>query len=367
MDPGWTPEGPFTSRLLETGKAVFTFAFVPHDWPNYHRDVPVFGFLFTLSLLILPFVRGGRRVWLLVGGTSLGVFLWYWTYHQDRYLQLLLPWMVACTAATFMLAWSSGRLVRVGLGLLVGLQLVWGGDVPFLPTHAMMADTPIKHAITMLSSTFRGESETRLRRNLGYFDGLASYLPEKAAVLLHEEYLRYGMARPVVADSARWQGGIDYLELRRPDRVFDLLRSYGVTQIVWETSHSLNQEIPLSGELVFYDFVLRHGQWRRNIGRYALVDMPTDRPAAKEPGPVLFLGCRQQRNMALSELDFAANNDSAPAPTQAPDTAERLNALLAKASFAVTREGCTNVVPASLLSDFTAVPRWGGWTPWVRK
>jgi hypothetical protein len=367
MDPGWTPSGPLASRLWETGKAVFSFAFIPHDWSNHHGKIPVFGFLFTLSLLLLPFVRGGRRVWLLVAGTCLGVFAWYWTYHQDRYLQILLPWMVACTAAIFVLAWSSGRLVRVGLGLLVGLQLVWGGDVPFLPTHAMMADAPARSAITMLSSTFRGEPAPRLGKELTIFDGVSSYLPKNAVVLLHEEYLRFGLGRPVVGDSARWQGGIDYLALQQPARVFDLLRSYGVTHIVWENSHSLNQEVPLAGELVFYDFVLRHGQWRRDLGRHTLIDMPNQSPGEKQPGPVLFLGCREQRNMALDELDAAANNDNAPAPAQAPDAAAHLGGLLDQASYVITREGCTNVVPANLLSDFTAAPRWGVWTPWVRK
>jgi hypothetical protein len=367
MDTGWTPGGPFISRLLETSKAVFTFSFVPHDWPNHHRDIPVFGFLFTLSLLMLPFVRGARRVWLLVAGTSLGVFIWYWTYHQDRYLQILLPWMVACTAAIFMLAWSSGRLVRIALALLVVLQLAWGGDVPFLPTHAMVVkDVPLKQAITLLSSTFRGEAETRFRHDISYFEGLSGSLPKKAVVLLHEEYLRFGLGRPVVGDSARWQGGIHYPDLQRSDRVFDLLKGYGATHIVWETSHSLNQEVPLSGELVFYDFLFHHGSNRRDFGRFSVVSMPLQRPAGKPPGPVLFLGCREQRNITLSELDATAATDGGPPPAQEADAVARLNKLIEKASFVVTREGCSTVVPPALFEAFTAAPRWGAWTPWVR-
>ena len=277
-DPGWTPEGPVLSRLLETTKAVFTFSFVPHDWPNYHGQVPVFGFLFTLSLLLLPFLRGCRRIWLLAGGTSLGVFLWYWTFHQDRYLQILLPWMVACTAAILMLAWSTGRLVRIATSLLVALQVIWGGDVPFLPAHVILGESPARRVSILMATTFQGQSETRFRKNWE-LAAIADSLPQDAVVLFHEEYIRLGMGRPVVGDSARWQGGIHYTDLMQPDRVYDRLKSYGVTHIVWESSQSPNLEIPVSGQLVFYDFVVHHGRDKRDFSRYSLVAMPSERPA----------------------------------------------------------------------------------------
>ncbi len=367
MDTGWTPEGSLAERLWETSKAVFTFSFIPHDWHNFHRNLPVFGFLFTLSLMFLPFVRGARRVWLLVAGTLLGVFIWYWTYHQDRYLQILLPWMVACTAATLMLAWSSGRLVRIGLGLLVGLQLVWAGDIPFLPTHAMMGDVPAKRAITLLSSTYRGESGKRFSRNAGFSNDIANYLPKDAVVLLHEEYLRFGIGRRVVGDSARWQGGIHYLDLLRADRVFDRLKSYGVTHVVWQMDQSVNREIPLSGELVFFDFVVHHTADKHEFGRFSVAKMPAERPAEKQPGPVLFLGCQEQRILSLSELDDAVAKDSGSPSGKKDGDAERVAKLLDQAAFAVTREGCTDLVPSALAERFTSVPRWGKWTPWVRK
>ncbi len=34
--------------LLQTFRALFTFSFIPNDWPMFHRDVPVFGSLYTL-------------------------------------------------------------------------------------------------------------------------------------------------------------------------------------------------------------------------------------------------------------------------------------------------------------------------------
>jgi len=366
MDSGFQLEGPLASRLRETAKAVFNFSFVPHDWPNFHRDVPVFGFLFTLSLLILPFVRGARRIWLVAGSTLLGVAIWYWTYHEDRYLQALLPWMVACTAATLMLAWSVNRWTRIATGLLVALQLIWGGDVPFLPTHAMMGDAPAKRAMALLSTTFRGEWESRLRTHTGY-EELSAYLPKKAVVLLHEEYLRMGVGRPVVADSARWQGGIHYPVLRQPDRVFDQLKQYGVTHIVWNASQSINREIPVSGELVFYDFVFHHGEQRRSFGGHIVVNMPSVRPPARPPSSVVYLGCQTQGKMSLSEIDGAVARDGGSPRRQEPDAAARIADLVGEVRFVVIREACQNGVPLSVLQSFEAAPRWGDLTLWIRR
>ena len=366
MDGGWQPEGTLAARLWETARAIFTFSFVPHDWPNFHRDVPVFGFLFTLTLLALPFVRGGRRVWLLAGGASLGVFIWYWTFHQDRYLQALLPWMVACTAATLMLAWSVNRWTRIGATVLVALQLIWGGDVAFLPTHAMMGEVPARRAMHLLSSTYRGEWDSRLRFGTG-FDDIAKDLPKKAVVLLHEEYLRMGMGRPVVGDSARWQGGIHYPVLRRPDRIYDLLRSYGVTHIVWSTSQSVNREIPVSGELIFFDFIFHYTEQHRYINGFGVANMPSVRPPAKEPGSVLYLGCQTQRDMPLTEIDATVAGDGGSPSAKDEEAKARFNKLAEQVRYVVIRERCQNEVPSTVQQSFMCVPRWGDVTLWVRR
>src|SRR5262249_18021342 len=109
----WVPQGSLSHRLWESLKAAVTFSFVPHDWSSYHGDVPVFGSLFTLMLPVLLFLRGTRRIWFLAAATMVGVFIWFWTYHQDRYLQALVPWMAAVTAAGLALAWRAGRAARV--------------------------------------------------------------------------------------------------------------------------------------------------------------------------------------------------------------------------------------------------------------
>ena len=131
----WAPSRDWKG-FVETLKALFTFSFIPNDWPAFHGKVPVFGSLFTLLIASLPFLRRTRRLWLLVGWVHISIFIWYWTHHQDRYLQAIMPFMAAVTAGAMVLIWHQARwVVRGALGALVGLQVVWGGDVYFLPTH----------------------------------------------------------------------------------------------------------------------------------------------------------------------------------------------------------------------------------------
>jgi hypothetical protein len=312
MVPGWAGteldhqfelHGTLPEKLGKTAAALFTFAFIPNDWGNFHRDVPVFGFLFTLTLPVLLLARGAGRARVLAVGTLLGLFIWYWTYHEDRYLQALLPWMVACTAAALALAWRAGLAARAGVVLLVALQLVWGGDVPWLPNHAMLGEVPAMRALRLMSSTYRGgDLRSRLQFETGY-EGLDRQLPKDAYVVLHEEYLRLGINRRAIQDSLRLQAGIDYRQLARPDRVHDLFKSMGATHLAWGHGGSVNREVPISGELVFWGYALRYGEERGEAGTLAFARMPARRPPPREPGLVAYVGCDTARDVPLAEID----------------------------------------------------------------
>jgi hypothetical protein len=364
--PGMTPDAQFVlggtlaEKVRESAKTALTFAFVPHDWWVFHRDVPVFGFLFTLTLPVLLLARRAARARALAAGVLVGVFIWYWTYHEDRYLQALLPWMVACTAAALRLAWHAGLAARIGAALLVALQLAWGGDVPWLPTHAMIRDVPAMRALTLLSSTFRGDTSARFNFDTG-FDVLDRALPKDAYVLLHEEYLRLGLNRRAIQDSYRLQAAIDYRQLRRPDRVHDLLRSMGATHLAWGLGGSPNREIAVSGELVFWGYALRYGESRANVGAFGVANLPERRPPEREPGLVAYLGCGDVRSVALEEIDrlVAGANDAAPDGNPA--------ALVAAAEFAVVDTRCPSKVDPQVLAPFEQTPRWGDFTLWVRR
>jgi len=226
----------------------------------------------------------------------------------------------------------------------------------------MTKDVPALRSLRLLSSTFRGEWRSRLRFDTGYED-LDRSLPKDATVLLHEEYLRLGINRRAIADSARWQGAIDYRQLRSPDRVNDMLTSLGVTDVVWSRSHSPNREIPISGELVFFDFAFHHAKDRRDAGAFATAAMPTLRPAPKEPGVVAYFGCKTVRTVPWTDIDgiVSADGDQGTAPDVDAGT------LLASADFAVVDERCRAHVTPQLDTLFLQAPRWGDRTLWVRR
>jgi hypothetical protein len=360
LDAAFELTGTLPEKLRDTAKTVFTFSFVPHDWGPFHRDVPVFGFLFTLTLPVLLLARGAARARALAAATLLGVFIWYWTYHQDRYLQSLLPWMVACTAVALRTAWEAGLVARIGAGLLVALQLAWGNDVPWFPTHAMIGDVPALHALRLLSSTFRGDVVNRWNYQTG-LEPLDKTLPKDAYVLLHEEYLRLGINRRAIQDSLRLQAGIDYRQLARPDRVHDYLKSLGATHLVWNLGGSPNREVPLSGELVFFGYAFRYGEDRHNAGGYGVATLPARRPPPRAPGLVSYIGCNVARNVPLSEVDslVAGGGRDGSVP---PDPAT----LVPAAEFVVIEIPCHSKVLPQVMTGFVEAPRWGDVTLWVR-
>src|ERR1019366_6412329 len=96
-------------------------------------------------------------------GANLGVAVWFLTSHQDRFLQSLVPWMAACTAAMLALAWRMGALVRGAVAMLVALQLVWGGDVYFYRQPTMAGDNPLKALVDHLGAGQEHRYEERDR------------------------------------------------------------------------------------------------------------------------------------------------------------------------------------------------------------
>jgi hypothetical protein len=320
----------------------------------------VFGFLFTLSLPLLLFVRRSGRVWLLATGAMIGVFIWYWTYHQDRYLQALLPWMVASTSATLALAWSSNLVARIGVAALVGLQLIWGGDVPFLPTHAMSRNVALRPTIELLSASFRQDTNA-LTTHTGYED-IAAYLPGNAVVLMHEEYLKLGISRRFVGDSQRLQGAIDYAYLGGPGAVFDQLASLGVTHLLWNRSSSVNREITVASELVFFDFALHYTRNRKDFGDISVAEMPEQHPPDRPVGMVAHLGCSAKRLLSIKEVNASVAAD-AEGRRSGDMPAADVDELVSKADFVAADQRCPS---GAALAGFVLAPRWGDLNLWLR-
>ncbi len=366
FDPGWTPEGTFWQRARETVLALFTFAYNPHDWPGFHRDLPVFGFLFTLSLVLLPFFPRARRTMLLALATLVGIAIWFWTYHQDRYLQTLLPWMVAVTVAAFTLAWRTGWPARLGLVALVAMQLIWGGDIPFLPTHAMAGRPPSAIAIDLLSTTFRHETRQRIDPHTG-FDEVREALPKNSVVLLHDEYVQLGIGRPVVSDNPRWEGGLDLGKVGGPAQAFEQLRAYGVTHVLARPDLCRNGEVSLASEVVLHQLLQHWGLAHRRVGWLDLWALPERAPQASSSGPIVYAGCGRRAQVGLDAISSTYEEDRKATPEAARFLQPADEALFRGAQAAVIDERCPVPIPDGIALYWERVTHWRQAHLWLRR
>ena len=290
--------------LEETLYALVTLCFETYSWWPLHRDVPVFGFLFTLLILVLPFLRNTRRIWLLVGWVHGAIFVWFWVHHEERHLQTIVPWMAAVVAAICTLLWRSrGSLARVALSGLIGLQVVWGGDVFFYPTHSMIGTSPIKVLADFLAKGFEGKYGKRFHYQQAQ-QAVGALLPPNARLLVHERRDHLGIGRTTVTDFYGDQYGINYARLGEPRQVLGRLRQLGVTHLAWQDGQSQGFE-PLAGDIVFFEFALRHAHGKRRAGAYRVARMPGNLRSLSRPfaqRKVAVLGCGSDYPSGIYQL-----------------------------------------------------------------
>jgi hypothetical protein len=248
----WGAVGTTGEKLKGTLKALYDHSYGAYNWPDFHGPYPVFGSLFTFSLVLLPVLSGTRRIWLLTLLTQLGVALWYWFFHAERYLQALVPWMAAVVASLAILAWRSGWPARAGVVALGGLQIVWGADMIFWPLHRMTGKSQVGMATDFFAKGYGVAGPTRLKP-FEEFTMLGRALPPEAKVLVHREHLRLGLGAMTVSDAPRIQYGISYVELGSPRAVDRWFREHGITHMVWQRSVVSGEE-PLGAELIFHSY-----------------------------------------------------------------------------------------------------------------
>ncbi|HTQ08237.1 MAG TPA: hypothetical protein VMI54_30495, partial [Polyangiaceae bacterium] len=255
--------------LLETLEALFSYSFVPHDWKRFHHAVPVFGSLFTLLLVTVPVTGGSKKLWALIAWIHVGIFAWFSVHHQDRYLQGLMPLMASATAVMLLALWRRGAVVlRGALVILVGAQLVWGGDVYFLQTHAM-ARSPLKKSIDLLSAGFEHKYESRFNVQ-GSYQAIGRQLPEGARLLLHETNINLGTGASTVLDNPGWQYAIEYGSLKSPAEMIPLLKSLGVTHVFARPDKSKGKD-SIAGDIRFFDYLRRRAASSQSVAGGLLV------------------------------------------------------------------------------------------------
>lgn len=299
----WTPsaEAPFAAwfslnrpplgwaGLGEMLRTLVTFSFSPHDYPQYHRDVPVFGSLFTLCTPLLLLLARNRRLDWVFAGTYLGLCAWFWLHAVDRYLQALLPWMAAGTAAVLALLWRQGRWLRGLTAALVVAQVAWGADVPFIPAHQAAGTAIQKVVIDLLGRRYRPQAALVAYPD---WEAMGKALPPSAKVLVHEEMIHFGLDRATTLDAPGYQGALYWGEddTASPAEIWRKLRAQGVTHLLWATNLDHGTDSVAAG-LSFFDFALHHTRRIGVYGGFSLSELPATPPAATPPAKVAYYPC----------------------------------------------------------------------------
>ena len=362
--------GTFWEKLWATVLSLPTFSFVVHDW-GFHGQRPVFGSLFTLLIPVLFFVRPRPRVWLMIIGIHIAIAVWFVTSHQDRFLQAMLPWMVACTVTALVLAWRTGVVVRAGIVLLVLFQVAWGGDVYFIRSHAMIGDSVLKQTVDLLGAGQNGAYDERRRLHGGSFESVGKRLPEHAKVLVHQHHDRLGLLHESVSDTIGWQGAIDYLLLDTPSAVVDLLHKLGVTHAVWWPDPGGMSPEEVAREAGFARAIDQWGTQPEDIGDRrlsALTSQPRDAALAARPTRIAWLGCGGDPPLGLfTPAGLTTRTPERKLTEEAVRSAPL--AEIADANTLILRPGCGTLagVEAQIAQQFKQMIKAGDVALWVRR
>jgi hypothetical protein len=357
-------------KVKQTLLALPTFAFIPHNWEGMHGNRPVFGSLFTLMVPVLVFLRNMKRTWLLVVAVHLGIVVWFVTTHQDRYLQALVPWMTAATAAALFVAWQQGRAVRLALTVLVALQLVWGADVYFIRTHSMIGDSPLKALVDYMALGQEGRYAEHRKLHFGSLQKVGAELPPHAKVLLHEKHDRLGLGAASIADTLCWQGAVDYAVLDRPDAAAALWRQMGATHVMWWADLGMPWHDYMAREAVFARTVDLWGGDVDSIDDKRLTKLrsePRDKVSSASPTKIAWLGCGDDPALALYTPRGLIKREP-DSPIGADALRDNPHEAMAAANAVILRGSCGGYDKAreELSSHFKRIDRSDGLDVWVR-
>lgn len=365
----WRPESVSSKSLWDTAKVLWTHSFIPNDWPKFHGKWPTFGSLFTLFALTLPFLRGARRIVLLYVAVVFGLVAWFWTHHQDRYLQTVVPWMAAGAAAVVILIFRSNIFAKVAVVAVIALQVVWGSDVWFIPGHAMIK-SPIKAVADLLGSGYRKDYAARDKTFVPYTD-IGAALPQGAKLLVHEQHPHLGIGVPSVNDYPVNQGGLSYGLLRSPAVVHETLTSWGVTHLMWVTATSRGTDT-LAGDITFLRYATRYGVAPKAYGSFTVAAVPEMAPAAPASDLVLAITCKSPLPGVYELADlhvpvYGPNANKYPAP-RTPSKGGDEEELGKGVESVLVETKCKKTMPSGLTGAFKkATLRSANLEIWIRR
>jgi hypothetical protein len=358
------PSGNAWNRFVQAIGLIFSFALKPHY--AFMGNLPTFGFLFTLTLPMLLFVTGARRLWVGAIVSLMALFCWASTYLVDRNLQIILPLLVATTAATLVRAWAVGRLARLGVVALVALQIIWGGDLWFAGSDRTMG------SISLIRSTLDGRAKSRFAGMSADYFALDRALPKDAVVLLHHSHPQLGINRRTYLDWTGFQGIVDYRGFKNVRDFYDRLRALGVTHVVHipgEQAGCSKQE-----DVIFLSLALGYGQPRTRLGMFEMFALPAAAPPSRPPLQVVTIGLEKYADGLYDISDLGtcrflpATYQHYPPPRLPPATAG-LGPLLGSADAVMVGAGVTLDASTSAIlgKDFQMAVPYPGLSVYIRK
>lgn len=365
-----------SSRFWHSIGDIITYGFKAHD-PGAARTVPLQGFLFSLLIPLVFFRKNSSRLYVTAAATYVGVAAWYFTYPEDRYLQILTPWMAGFVAAVLGWLFSQARLVRWATAGLTFAQLAAGADAYFMPIHYMLGQHPLKAVVDLLGKGYQGKYEERFR---AYEENQAmgKALPLDAKLLYHSIHLRFGLERVGVSDAPRFVGAIVYGRLGTSRAVYDKFRELGVTHVAWLPQPPYFYD-SFADAIVFYRFAMKYVQAPKSYGSWKMGKLPSA-PPPLDPleQKVAYFGCQTSFESGLYELsDFHiltnSPHESDRVPARVPEgapSAEGLRAFADKAGALVidTAAGCQRELPRAVRAQFTlSHVRSSRFQIWIRK
>ena len=101
--------------------------------------------------------------------------------------------------------------------------------------------------------------------------------------------MHLGVGVPTVLDSIPFMYGIDYSSARSCRDVHELLRSMGVSHVLWQpTSRGADS---LAGDLISLTCFQRHTRRLHTFAPFTLAQLPGEAPPVAPFGNVVVLGC----------------------------------------------------------------------------
>jgi hypothetical protein len=351
--------GTLTAQGLQAALlSTVTFSFEANDWYELRRNFPEFGSLFTLTLPALVFIRRpGRIAWLSLG-SMLAIFFWYLLSHYERFLQAVLPWLVAATVAVLIRIWQLGVWPRLALLPLLVLQLVWGSDVPFIRTHNLIGDSPLRRSLLLVPSGFE-RAPNRLKV-FEPFATLGAATPPNAVLLAHDVPMILGFDRNWVTDIH--QSLISYGRLREPRSIHETLRGLGTTHLLWP-EWTFERE-SLAADLAFMNYALNYTRLLLAQNGYRVAELPAVAPVKLGGDRVAVFGCGGEYRKGwyeLSQLTLPRLKPGRPPKPRGPLTS--LAEAAESADYIVWNPACNS---GTVPSAFTFAAKRAGELLYVR-